>query len=64
VREAISLAEPIAPLCREDCAGLCATCGEDLNTLPGHHHDEDDIDPRLAGLASLLSQTEEVDKTH
>ncbi len=58
VRDAISLAEPIAPLCRQDCAGLCATCGEDLNTSPGHHHDDDDIDPRLAGLAALLTQTE------
>ena len=27
VREAISLAEPIAPLCRSDCPGLCDTCG-------------------------------------
>jgi uncharacterized protein len=61
VRDAISLAEPIAPLCREDCAGLCVTCGEDLNTSPGHHHDADEIDPRLAGLAALLVRTEEVE---
>jgi uncharacterized protein len=51
VRDAISLAEPIAPLCREDCAGLCVTCGVDLNTTPDHGHPEDEIDPRLAGLA-------------
>lgn len=31
VRDAILLELPIAPLCREDCAGLCATCGADLN---------------------------------
>jgi uncharacterized protein len=59
VRDAISLAEPIAPLCRDDCAGLCTTCGEDLNANPGHHHDGDDIDPRLAGLAAFVAQNEE-----
>jgi uncharacterized protein len=59
IRDAISLAEPIAPLCRADCAGLCVTCGADLNASPDHHHDEEDIDPRLAGLAKLLAQTKE-----
>ena len=52
VREAISLAEPIRPLCRPDCRGLCATCGADLNGDPAHHHDESEIDPRLAALAT------------
>ncbi len=31
IREQILLALPPAPLCREDCMGLCATCGKDLN---------------------------------
>ena len=53
VREAISLAEPIAPLCRPDCPGLCVTCGADLTVDPGHVHDTDDIDPRLTALAGL-----------
>jgi uncharacterized protein len=53
VREAISLAEPIAPLCRPDCRGLCLECGTDLNLWPDHHHHRDDIDPRLAALASF-----------
>jgi uncharacterized protein len=49
VREAVSLAEPIAPLCREDCPGLCITCGERLGS--GHPvHPDEDIDPRLAAL--------------
>jgi uncharacterized protein len=49
VREAVSLAEPIAPLCRPDCPGLCLVCGERLG--PGHAaHPGDDIDPRLAAL--------------
>lgn len=49
VREAVSLAEPIAPLCRPDCPGLCVACGERLGA--GHaDHGDDDIDPRLAAL--------------
>ena len=32
VREAWLLAVPGFVLCREDCKGLCATCGVDLNT--------------------------------
>lgn len=48
-REAISLEEPIAPLCEPDCPGLCVTCGERLG--PGHAgHDDDEVDPRLAAL--------------
>jgi uncharacterized protein len=49
VADAISLAEPIAPLCEEACPGLCPTCGDRLG--PGHvAHEEDEIDPRLAAL--------------
>ncbi len=32
VRELILLEAPATPLCREDCRGLCPTCGTDLNT--------------------------------
>jgi DUF177 domain-containing protein len=31
IREHILLDAPVAPLCRPDCAGLCPTCGIDLN---------------------------------
>jgi uncharacterized protein len=31
LREQIILAAPMQPLCREDCAGLCPTCGQNLN---------------------------------
>lgn len=31
LREHVILAAPMQPLCREDCAGLCARCGKDLN---------------------------------
>lgn len=34
VREEIALAVSAYPLCREDCAGLCARCGADLNDGP------------------------------
>jgi uncharacterized protein len=50
--EAISLAEPIAPLCEPDCPGLCVTCGARLG--PDHEpHLEDEIDPRLAALQAF-----------
>lgn len=32
VRETVLLELPEAPLCRPDCAGLCPTCGTNLNT--------------------------------
>jgi len=56
VRDAISLAEPIAPLCRPDCPGLCETCGIDMTDNPGHEHPGQDVDPRLAALAGLRDQ--------
>jgi uncharacterized protein len=49
VRDAILLAEPIAPLCRPDCPGLCLVCGERLDEGI-HDHPQDDIDPRLEAL--------------
>ena len=32
VHEQVLLAVPMKPLCKEDCKGLCATCGRNLNT--------------------------------
>jgi uncharacterized protein len=34
VREEVALAASGFPLCRQDCAGLCARCGADLNAGP------------------------------
>lgn len=31
IREELALAAPAFPVCRDDCAGLCPTCGADLN---------------------------------
>jgi len=53
VREALQLGEPIAPLCRPDCPGLCVVCGNRLDE-GSHDHPEDDIDPRLEALRALL----------
>ena len=55
--EAISLAEPIAPLCEPDCPGLCVTCGARLG--PDHEaHQEDEIDPRFAALKAFRVDAE------
>ena len=56
VRESIQLAEPIAPLCREDCPGLCAVCGEELTGAPHEH--EEDLDPRLEALRAFMVDSE------
>lgn len=53
--DAVVLALPFAPMCTEDCPGLCPQCGVALATAePGHHHDQ--IDPRWAKLAKLLPE--------
>lgn len=57
VREAISLAEPIAPLCRADCPGLCAICAAALEG-PAHDHPDEDLDPRLAVLRGFVVDAE------
>jgi uncharacterized protein len=53
IREYLILEIPISPLCKPDCKGLCPVCGEDQNLTPCHHNEED-IDPRLSSLKSLL----------
>lgn len=37
VREYFLLANPIKPLCKPDCKGLCTVCGENLNTGTCEH---------------------------
>ncbi len=51
LREQFVLAVPFAPLCKEDCKGLCPQCGIDLNT--GTCSCEKPLDPRLAALKGL-----------
>ena len=52
LRDAVVLALPFQPLCREDCPGLCVDCGARLADDPDHAHD-DAVDPRWASLAAL-----------
>jgi uncharacterized metal-binding protein YceD (DUF177 family) len=51
LREQFVLAIPYAPVCKDDCKGLCPQCGIDLNT--GTCTCEKPIDPRLAALKGL-----------
>jgi uncharacterized protein len=52
--DALVLAFPTQPLCREDCAGLCAVCGESLNDAdPEAHRHQSGGDPRMAKLRDL-----------
>jgi uncharacterized protein len=58
LREQFYLAMPMRPLCTEDCKGLCPHCGTNLNVATC----DCDVrwqDPRLAGLQSLLRNTED-----
>ncbi len=52
LRDAVVLALPFQPLCRDDCPGLCAECGARLADDPGHAHAEP-VDPRWAALQQL-----------
>ena len=51
-REAVLLGLPLAPLCKEDCAGLCAECGADRNVVDCGHGGEV-VDERWAALGEL-----------
>jgi len=52
-RDALVLALPAQLLCKEDCAGLCAICGTDLNAAGPEHAHEREPDPRWAKLSEL-----------
>jgi uncharacterized protein len=34
VRQHLEMSEPLRPLCRQDCLGICPRCGSDLNLGP------------------------------
>lgn len=51
-REQVLMAIPMKPLCREECLGLCPTCGKDWNT-GGCGCEKLAVDPRLEILKSL-----------
>ncbi|RJQ76114.1 DUF177 domain-containing protein [Pseudonocardiaceae bacterium YIM PH 21723] len=59
VRDAILLALPQAPLCSEDCPGLCVDCGQKWAELdPDHRHET--IDPRWAALMKRVGGSAEL----
>ena len=53
VREQVLLALPVSVVCREDCKGLCATCGQDLNEQDCGHSKSKEVDVRLAKLKDI-----------
>ena len=54
LRDAVVLALPFQPVCREDCPGLCSECGVPLADVPGHRHEISD--PRWAALEGILAE--------
>lgn len=57
VRDEVGLSIPLTPVCRDDCAGLCPTCGNDLNTDPCDGHEEVSSSP-FAVLEHFLDPQE------
>ncbi|SMB94783.1 uncharacterized protein SAMN00808754_1110 [Thermanaeromonas toyohensis ToBE] len=55
VEEAFILALPMKWVCQEECRGLCPRCGKNLN-IEQCDCREEEVDPRLAKLAKLLSE--------
>jgi len=55
-RDTIVLNLPLAPVCTDDCAGLCVDCGQRLDDLPADHAHEV-VDPRWAGLAQKFTSS-------
>ncbi|MEW1791389.1 YceD family protein [Streptomyces niveus] len=60
LRDAVVLALPMQPVCRETCAGLCSECGIRLDENPDHHHDA--VDPRWASLQGLVETVKDGEK--
>ena len=55
-RDSVVLNLPLAPVCTDDCAGLCVDCGQRLDDLPADHAHEV-VDPRWAGLAQKFTSS-------
>lgn len=62
LRDQVVLDLPYRPLCRDDCEGLCATCGANLNDDPDHGH-EVPVDPRWAAIAGLALESDEQEQS-
>ncbi|NQS91027.1 MAG: DUF177 domain-containing protein, partial [Chloroflexi bacterium] len=55
LRDYTALDIPIRQVCKEECKGLCPTCGVNLN-LEDCGHKQEHIDPRMEGLKALLEK--------
>jgi uncharacterized protein len=55
LHDELALSEPMHPLCRPDCPGLCPGCGRHMD-VGSCDCVGDEPDPRLAGLARLLEE--------
>lgn len=53
VRDLAAMEVPVRLLCKDDCAGLCVVCGQDLNEDDCGHRPDEDSDPRWAALADV-----------
>ncbi len=53
LRDEVGMAVPLRPICRDDCMGLCDTCGTDLNTEPCDGHEDSSSSP-FAALEGLF----------
>ena len=62
VRQYILLEIPMVTLCEEDCVGLCAQCGKDLNEGPCNCQPE--VDARMSVLQTLLQNQESTNHTN
>ena len=58
--EAIALEAPTVHLCREDCPGLCPTCGKMRGDPTCRCSEKKEIDPRFEILKKLLDNSDEV----
>jgi uncharacterized protein len=58
IRQALILALPLRPLCREECSGLCLTCGQNLNEARCDCDKKADASP-LSNLAEMWKRSQE-----
>lgn len=62
LRDAVVLALPLQPVCRDDCPGLCSQCGFRLADDPEHDHETVDI--RWAALQEFAASSGDGGKDH
>ena len=59
VHDEALLVWPERILCKEDCKGLCTTCGQNLND-GSCDCERTDLDPRMAKILDIFSNFKEV----